>query len=378
MQLYKRPNRKGGFVWVIRWTEGRKQRQKTLIGIQREDLARRALAEMEHQRERGAAGLPTDPNFTVRQALDDYNDHRAGMITESRTKLHRSRADQICQVMDGNRAAGKLDAGSVAKLRLHLQARKRSPNTINEYQRLLSAAINYAVERGIIARNPLAAIGKVSDPRAPKWRFLEQEEIETLLNLLRDGYKVEKTSRSGNVYTARQRAPRGMYELVVFLLNTGARLGEALAVQWGDVDLRRSHVRLVTTKRASGGRPAVPRFVPINAALRELLDGLAEKKPRPTDKVLTIGRNNVRRKFISVCDHAGLGHVRLHDLRHTFCSHLAMAGVPLPTIQSLAGHTAISTTMRYAHLAPGAAQAGVDTLNFGATSKGAKVVELAG
>ena len=43
----------------------------------------------------------------------------------------------------------------------------------------------------------------------------------------------------------------------------------------------------------------------------------------------------------------------LHCLRHTYCSHLVMAGVPLRTVQVLAGHAGYATTKRYAHLAPG-------------------------
>lgn len=43
-----------------------------------------------------------------------------------------------------------------------------------------------------------------------------------------------------------------------------------------------------------------------------------------------------------------------HILRHTFCSHLAMRGVPARVIQELAGHASLSTTLRYMHLSPGA------------------------
>jgi len=44
------------------------------------------------------------------------------------------------------------------------------------------------------------------------------------------------------------------------------------------------------------------------------------------------------------------GHI--HQLRHTFCSHLAMRGAPAKAIQELAGHADLSTTMRYMHLSP--------------------------
>jgi site-specific recombinase XerD len=53
---------------------------------------------------------------------------------------------------------------------------------------------------------------------------------------------------------------------------------------------------------------------------------------------------------------------KVHILRHTFCSHLAMQGAPAKAIQELAGHTDLTTTMRYMHLAPGSLRAAVDLL----------------
>jgi integrase len=59
---------------------------------------------------------------------------------------------------------------------------------------------------------------------------------------------------------------------------------------------------------------------------------------------------------------AGLRKIGWHTLRHTFCSHLAMKGAPVRTIQELAGHATITTTMGYMHLTPSAARAAVDLL----------------
>ena len=53
----------------------------------------------------------------------------------------------------------------------------------------------------------------------------------------------------------------------------------------------------------------------------------------------------------------------LHILRHTFCSRLAMAGAPTLAIKELAGHTSVSTTMRYMHLSPSAKSAAIELLN---------------
>ena len=54
--------------------------------------------------------------------------------------------------------------------------------------------------------------------------------------------------------------------------------------------------------------------------------------------------------------------VRFHDLRHTFASHLAMASVPIRTIQQLMGHESLDMTLKYAHLTEGHQREAMDKL----------------
>ena len=65
-------------------------------------------------------------------------------------------------------------------------------------------------------------------------------------------------------------------------------------------------------------------------------------------------------------------HIRFHDLRHTFASHLVMKGVDLRTVAKLMGHRDIRVTMRYAHLAPDHLQAAVDVLTMDRGLEGGK------
>ena len=54
---------------------------------------------------------------------------------------------------------------------------------------------------------------------------------------------------------------------------------------------------------------------------------------------------------------------RLHILRHTFCSRLAMRGATAKSIQELAGHQHLSTTQRYMHLSPAARESAIRLLD---------------
>ena len=71
---------------------------------------------------------------------------------------------------------------------------------------------------------------------------------------------------------------------------------------------------------------------------------------------------NVRKAFEGARKRARIVDFRFHDLRHTFASHLVMAGVDLKTVQELLGHKSFEMTLRYAHLSPDHKKAALDVL----------------
>jgi len=132
-----------------------------------------------------------------------------------------------------------------------------------------------------------------------------------------------------------------------FFGNTGLRRSEALALIWDRVLADR--VRIISS-RESRTRSRRWRDVPLSPGAQGSLETL--RRSAVSERVLPgLRPHNLTRAFRLDAARAGPGG-RLHDLRHTFCSHLVMGGVPLRTVQVLAGHASITPTGRYARLAP--------------------------
>ena len=162
--------------------------------------------------------------------------------------------------------------------------------------------------------------------------------------------------------------------LIRFLMLTGARFGEAAGARWDQFDLAAG----VWTKPSSHTKAKRQHRVPLSAPALALL---AELKAEAGDGSYVFpspktGRplRTVETAWARIRREAGLEGVRVHDLRHSFASVLAGSGASLQLIGSLLGHSEISTTMKYAHLADDARRAAVERV--GAILDGGKRAEV--
>jgi integrase len=87
----------------------------------------------------------------------------------------------------------------------------------------------------------------------------------------------------------------------------------------------------------------------MNSVLRKTLRCI----PQKIDSPYVFDSTDPEKWFAKLVKAVGIKDFTWHDLRHTFASRLAMAGVSMRHIADLMGHSEIQTTMRYAHLAPG-------------------------
>ncbi|MDR3357678.1 MAG: site-specific integrase [Desulfovibrio sp.] len=136
--------------------------------------------------------------------------------------------------------------------------------------------------------------------------------------------------------------------LLLFLLHTGARCGEAFRLRWEDIDLQEQKVRLGTRKRAGGGMEYD--WIPLTS---ELQAALAEHKSRTKSLYVfnsqVTGQHFVRRGTFmkALCATAGVKHFGYHAIRHLSATILAYAGLDIPTVQAVLRHKNPNTTAHY-------------------------------
>jgi integrase len=155
----------------------------------------------------------------------------------------------------------------------------------------------------------------------------------------------------------------------------GLRLGELLALRWRDVDFAGHALtigRAMSAGVESSTKSGAVRRVPLPDQAATAFDRVSRRGDftGPNERVFcnalgrTLDPSALRRRYRRAQAAAGLRPLRWHDLRHTYGSLLAAAGVDLVTIQAAMGHSALATTGRYLHARPASEQAAVFTRAF--------------
>jgi integrase len=263
----------------------------------------------------------------------------------------------------GKRRLQELTTDDCAHLITHLRSKGLAPKTISAALVPLGRILALALRRGLINDNPLTRLDKDERPRIHKrdQRVLNHQQISALLQHALPNYR----------------------PLLATALYTGMRLSELLGLTWADINLDQGLIqvryqlsRARKNKRAERVRlktPAATRDIPLLPQLAALLKRhkLASRYSADSDYVFTtahgtpLGYRNVERRGLTrAANLAGLNPddlptLRLHDLRHTFASHLIIDLKLDPAhVSKILGHNRPSITLdTYTHLFHQAAHA---------------------
>jgi integrase len=213
---------------------------------------------------------------------------------------------------------------------LHRKISKRAPTHANRVLALLSRMFTMAIRWGMRPDNPVKGIERNAEGK--RQRYASPVELARLFKALAE------------------LPDQGAANAVRLLLLTGARRGETLAAKWTDFDLDSGS----WTKPASTTKQEKTHTVPLSDAARQLLREMQDEADDGAVYLFpgqrTPHRLDINEAWGALRKATGIGDLRLHDLRHTFASVLASAGLSLPVIGALLGHSTPVTTHRYAHL----------------------------
>jgi integrase len=324
----------------LKTTSKKEARRKAL-------LIDRALLSGEHKRQRKSP--------LISDVTDQYLQHlrsegRAektvrkyefcyGLLLDIAERRNVTRISQLdIRVVDQYRAERK--AGGADR-------RQAKPKTIHNDTVTIRQLVNFALKRGLISDDPLQDL-EIKKPKRTPQPCWTRDQVDRILAAA----------------TPPHQAP------LVFLAETGARVGEAKWLTWEDVDFER---RLIHIRAKAGWKPKSgdERVVPMSDRVFDLLSALPHTSnwvftARVTQRHPIVGRQISERRQLDylkrLLKRLGLkGH--LHTFRHSFISFAANSGVAERVLRKWIGHVDREVLDWYYHLADPESQAAMKRLS---------------
>lgn len=305
-------------------------RHGVLTAEEARKLAKKQLGSVAHGQDPAEERQTRRKAPTIKDLCDDYMERHA--LPNKRPVSVRDDRSMIEGVILPKLSAKKAEDVTRRDIETLLHRMKDTPYRANRVRSLLSKMFSLATAWGWRDDNPVLGIEKFQEQKRDRW--LSEEELNRL------GAILDQHPNRKNVMIIR------------LLILTGARKNEVLKATWDQFDLDRG----VWTKPAHTTKQKRTEHVPLSEAATHLLVDWKVQMAGTGDylfpgKVPGKPVYCIKAFWKEVCTAANLKDVRLHDLRHTYASHLVSNGVSLPIVGKLLGHTQPQTTQRYAHLA---------------------------
>lgn len=248
----------------------------------------------------------------------------------------------------GNLSPNKLHPGFLTSIQSEELAKGLKPATVNRKLEIVVAILNFAAKQRRIPFSPTAGFQKLQEVR-DELQFWEREEAENFLNFANKKYPLQSPQR-------------WIYVVYLLGLNAALRAGEIWGLQAGDIVLggeilliQRQYDRVKKEFRTTKGKKG--RRVPCNSEILKELRHLIEKQKLTNTQTVfrrgdgaPVNHDNFSERFEKDLFEWGGRRIRFHDLRHTGISLMIASGLDLKTVQDIAGHKDIKTTINYAHL----------------------------
>lgn len=310
--------------------------------------ARNIQAQMRTKRTSGSP-MPKPQSFTAYadEWIETYAGRTGRGFRDSTRSDYRASIEKHAKPYFGRMQLSQIQPRDIKGFAAHLASVGLSPASVTRYIAPVKAMLATAFEDGIINANPSANV-RTAVPRdsggEERAKALSEAELERLVGVVDEQWQ----------------------PFVEFLSRTGMRIGEAVAVQWRDVDLEARAVRVsravykgvVDEPKSRYGKrsiPLTPKLVNVLAELKtEAGRAIANKPVFATVDGTMIDPANFRSRVMRpAAEDAGVPWATPHTLRHTFASRCFRHGCNVKQVQAMLGHHSPAFTLEtYVHLLP--------------------------
>ena len=278
--------------------------------------------------------------ISVRDAVVQFIDTKKGTANHVNLMNGLRVLDRLFRM---NRHLDEVGPEDLERLKRDRVQEGASPATVKHTFNLVRGAWKHARRMGYYTTELVFPAIKLPKHRL---RYLTSDEERRLLAELEPRRVVHGLAPYGQRTAATRRQMHDAYDLVVCLLDTGARYTEIAGLEWSSLDLNDRVIRL--------WRPKVQ-----NESILFMTDRvhrlLTRRASETVSRYVFTNNSGEKRGYSSMAirkafRRAGLDDCTIHTLRHTHASRLIQNGMNIYEVKEILGHADIKTTMRYAHL----------------------------
>lgn len=278
--------------------------------------------------------------ITLGEALDRFIDSKRQTPNHRNLVIHRK---ALLRVLRRESPLSSLGIDDIEQFRERRIAEGCAPQTIQHSINLVRGALKHASRLGYDAPNLAFIAEKITKRRVRYLSWDEEAKLLTELDPAREGRGLSRVQdRSADMIAALQ----DCYDLIVVLLDTGARYSEVANIEWQQIELATKTIRLWRTKVQNES------VLFMTDRVHEIL---SRRERSRRGRFVFANKNGGSRGYSAQAirkafNRAGLSDCTIHTLRHTHATRLIQNGLNLYEVRSVLGHSDIKTTMRYAHL----------------------------
>jgi len=346
MAVYKRGN-----VWWYSFVFAGKRVQDSSKST-RKTLAIEAEKQRRLELQRANVGLPSTVTAerirSVSEVLKDYGKAYKVNHRDKSVLFVENRSAHLKRII-GSMLLADLNQQRAIEYMSTRQKEGASARTINMELQVLSRAVGYTW-KGLW----------------PKLKKLEENHDV--------GRALETAEEKAIMDAAQQNSSKLIYPFLYTLAWTGIRSDEARTLRWSQVDFEAGEIMVGKAKTEAGRGRRIPMSANLKATLEQYAAWYASKlgviqpnwyvfpfcrTKRPVDPLKPV--TSLKTSWETIREAAGVD-CRLHDLRHSFCTKLAEAGVPESTMLDIMGHMSAGMLRRYSHIRAKARREAIDSL----------------